>query len=70
MSHCHREVMGQQEYEKEQICRRDVQLLLTQMMKDEEATVKLIIERLLATGSVNFINQKVRITPVNRGLKK
>ncbi len=62
--------MQQQEYEKQLICRQDVKLLVTQMMKDEEATIKLIIERLLEAGSINWINQKVRFTPINRGLKK
>ncbi|MCM1981670.1 hypothetical protein [Lyngbya confervoides] len=61
--------MQDQESINQQIRRRDVELLVTQLMVNEEATIKLILDRLYATGTINFINHKVKFKPVNHGLK-
>lgn len=53
----------------EQLKRQDVQLLLTQLMKNEETTIKLILERLYDVATGNFIDQKVRFRPARPGLK-
>ncbi|MFS0514537.1 hypothetical protein ACEYW6_07405 [Nostoc sp. UIC 10607] len=47
----------------------DVLLLLQNLINSEEATVKLILDCLYDVGSVNLINQKLRLKPVNRGMK-
>lgn len=49
--------------------RQDVQLLMTQLLKNEETTIKLILERLYDTGTGNWIDQKVRFRPAQGGLK-
>ena len=53
----------------ERLKRQDVQLLVTQLMKNEETTIKLILERLYDTATVNWIDQKVRFRTVRPGLK-
>ncbi|WP_375473485.1 hypothetical protein [uncultured Nostoc sp.] len=47
----------------------DVLLLLQNLINSEEATVKLILDCLYDVGSVNLINQKLRIKPLNRVMK-
>ena len=47
----------------------DVLLLLQNLINSEEATVKLILNCLYDVGSVNLINQKIRLKPLNRGMK-
>lgn len=47
----------------------DVQLLLQNLINNEEATIKLIVDCLYDVGSVNLINQKLRLRPVNRMMK-
>ncbi|MBG1242769.1 hypothetical protein [Nostoc sp. NZL] len=47
----------------------DVLLLLQNLINSEEATVKLIMDCLYDVGSVNLINQKLRLKPVNRVMK-
>ncbi|MEM9137994.1 MAG: hypothetical protein AAGB01_11700, partial [Cyanobacteria bacterium P01_F01_bin.42] len=53
----------------ERLKRQDVQLLLTQLLKNEEAMVKLILERLYDTGTGNWIDRQVRFRPVKPGLR-
>ncbi|WP_414518446.1 hypothetical protein [Nostoc sp. PCC 9305] len=48
---------------------RDVLLLLQNLINSEEATVKLILDCLYDVGSVNLINQKLRLKPLNRVMK-
>jgi hypothetical protein len=48
---------------------RDVLLLLQNLINSEEATIKLILDCLYDVGSVNLINQKLRIKPLNRVMK-
>ncbi|WP_392532181.1 hypothetical protein [Nostoc sp. C117] len=47
----------------------DVLLLLQNLINSEEATVKLILDCLYDVGSVNLINQKLRVQPLNRLMK-
>jgi hypothetical protein len=47
----------------------DVLLLLQNLINSEEATVKLILDCLYDVGSVNLINQKLRLKPLNRVMK-
>ncbi|MBD2509612.1 hypothetical protein H6G91_20340 [Nostoc muscorum FACHB-395] len=47
----------------------DVLLLLQNLINSEEATVKLIMDCLYDVGSVNLINQKLRMKPLNRLMK-
>jgi hypothetical protein len=47
----------------------DVLLLLQNLINSEEATVKLILDCLYDVGSVNIINQKLRLKPLNRVMK-
>ncbi|MBD2386676.1 hypothetical protein [Cylindrospermum sp. FACHB-282] len=47
----------------------DVQLLLQNLVNNEEATVKLILDCLYDIGSVNLINQKFPVVPLNRMMK-
>jgi hypothetical protein len=47
----------------------DVLLLLQNLVNSEEATVKLILDCLYDVGSVNLINQKLRLRPLNRVMK-
>ncbi|MBD2410459.1 hypothetical protein FACHB389_26610 [Nostoc calcicola FACHB-389] len=47
----------------------DVLLLLQNLINSEEATVKLILDCLYDVGSVNLINQKLPVQPVNRLIK-
>lgn len=49
--------------------KQDIQLLVTQLMRNEETVIKLIIDRLYDTGSDNWIDQKVRFRLANRSLK-
>jgi hypothetical protein len=53
----------------QQLRRQDVQLLVTQLMKNEETTIKLILERLYDTATVNWIDQKVQFPFARGGLK-
>jgi hypothetical protein len=62
-------VNSPEEQAREQLRRQEVQILVTQLMKNEEATIKLLIDRLLETGATNFINRKVTFGPASRGLK-
>ncbi|WP_193197545.1 hypothetical protein [Nostoc sp. MG11] len=48
---------------------RDVLLLIQNLINSEEATVKLILDCLYDVGSVNLINQKIRLRPLNRVMK-
>jgi hypothetical protein len=45
---------------------RDVQLLLAHMLRQENVTLKFILDCLYDVGSVNLINQKVRSQPLNQ----
>ena len=45
---------------------RDVQLLLAHLLRQEDVTIKFILDRLYDVGSVNLINQKVRSQPLNQ----
>lgn len=45
---------------------RDVLLLVKNLIDHEEVTVKLILDCLYDVGSVNIINQKLRVKPLNR----
>jgi hypothetical protein len=45
---------------------RDVQLLLTHLLRQEDVTIKFILDCLYDVGSVNLINQKVRSQPLNQ----
>ncbi|MBE8970094.1 hypothetical protein IQ277_28930 [Nostocales cyanobacterium LEGE 12452] len=47
----------------------DVLILLQNLVNSEEATVKLILDCLYDVGSVNLINQKLRLKPLNRVMK-
>jgi hypothetical protein len=47
----------------------DVLLLLQNLINSEEATVKLILDCLYDVGSVNLINQKICLRPLNRVMK-
>ena len=62
-------ITAPEEQAREQLRRQEVEILVTQLMKNEEATIKLLIDRLLETGATNFINRKVGFRPANRGLK-
>jgi hypothetical protein len=48
---------------------RQVLLLLERLTQREEVTVKLILDCLYDVGSVNLINQKVPIRPLNKTMK-
>lgn len=48
---------------------RDVLVLLDNMLRREDVTLKLIIDCLYDIGSVDFINQRIQQRPVNRLLK-
>jgi len=48
---------------------RDVLLLIQNLINSEEATVKLILDCLYDVGSVNLINQRIRLRPLNRVMK-
>jgi hypothetical protein len=47
----------------------DVKLLLSDLVEREEATVKIILDSLYDIGSINLINKRVPIRPMNRFLK-
>jgi hypothetical protein len=44
-------------------------LLVKTLIYEEESTIKLIIECLYDIGSTNLVNQKVKLTTLNRSLK-
>ena len=44
---------------------QEVLILLTSLVGREEATIKLIIDCLYDVGSVNLIDKKVRLRPIN-----
>lgn len=48
---------------------RDVLLILENLAEREEATVKMILDCLYDIGSVNLINQKIPVRPLNRLMK-
>jgi flagellin-specific chaperone FliS len=48
---------------------KDITLLLENLFKREEATVKMILDNLYDVGSKNLINQKFSSRPVNRLMK-
>jgi len=48
---------------------QDVKLLLQNLANSEEATIKLIIDCLYDIGSVNLINQKLRLGFLNQTMK-
>ncbi len=48
---------------------RDVRLLLDHLLRQENITIKFILDCLYDVGSVNLINQKVRSQPLNRCMK-
>ncbi len=48
---------------------RDVQLLLAHLLRQEDVTIKFILDCLYDVGSVNLINQKVRSQPLNQLMK-
>ncbi|EAZ88981.1 hypothetical protein [Crocosphaera chwakensis] len=49
--------------------RKNVILLVENLMEREEATFKMIIDCLYDVGSVNLINQKVAVRPLNRVMR-
>ncbi|ACB50145.1 hypothetical protein cce_0794 [Crocosphaera subtropica ATCC 51142] len=49
--------------------RKNVILLVENLMEREEATFKMIIDCLYEVGSVNLINQKVAMRPLNRVMR-
>jgi hypothetical protein len=55
--------LAQERIEEERM--HDVLLLLSQLLENEEVTVKLIINCLYDVGSVNLINKKIRSYPIN-----
>ncbi|MCW5315877.1 hypothetical protein GTQ43_19285 [Nostoc sp. KVJ3] len=61
------ETLAEKQVEAERM--RDVMLLLQNLINSEEATVKLILDSLYDVGSVNLINQKLRLKPLNRVMK-
>ncbi len=44
---------------------KEILILLTGLIAREEATIKLIIDRLYDIGHFNLINKKIRIRPIN-----
>jgi hypothetical protein len=44
---------------------QEILILLTGLMAREEATIKLIIDRLYDIGYFNLINKKIRLRPLN-----
>lgn len=58
-----------EENQREQERIRDVVILLENLARREEQTVKLILDCLYDVGSVNLINQRIRRRPLNRFLK-
>ena len=48
---------------------RDVQLLVAHLLRQEDVTIKFILDCLYDVGSVNLINQKVRSQPLNQLMK-
>ncbi|MGK7879860.1 MAG: hypothetical protein AB4060_07140 [Crocosphaera sp.] len=46
--------------------KKNIMLLLENLMEREEATFKMIIDCLYDMGSLNLINQKVSVRPLNR----
>ncbi|MEB3161885.1 MAG: hypothetical protein VKK80_01535 [Prochlorothrix sp.] len=50
--------------------RRDVLLLLENMARREDATIRLILDCLYDIGSTYIINERVRSRPLNRTLKR
>lgn len=48
---------------------RDVEMLLESLFLREEVTVRLIVDCLYDVGSINLVNQRVRLRPLNRFLK-
>ncbi|MDZ8081137.1 MAG: hypothetical protein RMY36_025215 [Nostoc sp. SerVER01] len=61
------EILAEKYIEAERM--HDVLLLLQNLINSEEATVKLILDCLYDVGSVNLINQKLPVKPVNRLMK-
>ena len=53
----------------QQLKKQDIQLLVTQLMRNEETLIKLIIDRLYDAGSENWIDKKIQFRLANRGLK-
>lgn len=49
---------------------QDVLLLLQHLAEREETTVKMILDCLYDVGSVNLINQKFQVRPVNKIMKR
>ena len=49
--------------------KKNVMLLVENLMEREEATFKMIIDCLYDVGSVNLINKKFRMRPLNRVMK-
>ncbi|MGK7962273.1 hypothetical protein [Crocosphaera sp.] len=49
--------------------KKNVMLLVENLMEREEATLKMIIDCLYDLGSVNLINQKVGVRPLNRVMR-
>ncbi len=49
--------------------KKNVMLLVENLMEREEATFKMIIDCLYDVGSVNLINKKFRVRPLNRIMK-
>jgi hypothetical protein len=52
-----------------QECLHDVELLLQDLFRREEATVKLILSYLYDIGAINIINKKIPFAPLNSLLK-
>jgi hypothetical protein len=61
------ERMKEDVVEREKI--RDIQLLLENLFKREETTVKMVLNSLYDVGSVNLINKKFSHRPINRLMK-
>ena len=61
------EKLEQEEFKKKRM--EDVCLILENLFEREEATVKLVLDRLYDVGSINLINQKVGFRPMNKLLR-
>lgn len=60
-------IIREKQLEEERL--QDVQLLLENLFLREEATLKIIVDCLYDVGSVNLINQKCQLRPLNRLMK-
>ncbi|MDZ7957043.1 MAG: hypothetical protein RMY34_03900 [Aulosira sp. DedQUE10] len=71
-NHLHKSVVAPDNFAQQRLAAermQDVKLLLQNLANSEEATIKLIIDCLYDIGSVNLINQKLRLGILNRTMK-